>query len=152
MSTIEQSSQPGRILLVEDDPHDVELVQIALESQYLVNQIDHVEDGEKALQYLFGTNESSTPHALPKLVLLDLKLPKVGGLQVLQAIRASPRTRQLVVVVMTSSQEDSDINVCYDLGINSYIVKPLDFQQFVSVARHIGLYWMNLNKPPLFLT
>ena len=142
--------EPTRILLVEDDPNDVELIQLALNSYNFVNQIDVVEDGEKALHYLFGAKDNpSTLLALPRLVLLDLKLPKVRGTKVLEAIRNHPRTHNLVVVVMTSSQEDRDLKECYRLGVNSYIVKPLDFQQFIDIARQMGLYWMMLNKAPL---
>jgi len=142
--------EPTRILLVEDDPNDVELIQLALNSYNFVNQIDVVEDGEKALHYLFGQKDNpSTLLALPRLVLLDLKLPKVRGTKVLEAIRNHPRTHNLVVVVMTSSQEDRDLKECYRLGVNSYIVKPLDFQQFIDIARQMGLYWMMLNKAPL---
>lgn len=138
-----------RILLVEDDPNDVELIQLALDSYNFVNQIDVVNDGQKALNYLLGDENNLPTHPLPRLVLLDLKLPKVSGTKVLEAIRAHPRTRNLVVVVMTSSQEDKDLTNCYSLGTNSYIVKPLDFTQFAEVARQMGMYWMMLNKPPL---
>lgn len=141
--------EPTRILLVEDDPHDIELIELALESYNFINHMDIVNDGEQALHYLHGSPGESSLQPLPRLVLLDLKLPKVSGIQVLQQIRAHPRTRRQVVVVMTSSQEDADLNACYDLGINSYIVKPLDFQQFIEVSRQIGLYWMLLNRPPL---
>ncbi|GAB4229751.1 MAG: response regulator [Elainellaceae cyanobacterium] len=139
--------EPTRILLVEDDPNDVELIQLSFESYNLVNQIDVVIDGEQALHYLLG-QEGHPPQTLPRLVLLDLKLPRVNGVQVLQQIRSHPRTRQLVVVVMTSSAEDRDLEACYNLGVNSYIVKPLDFQQFIDVSRQIGFYWMMLNQPP----
>jgi CheY-like chemotaxis protein len=141
--------ESGRILLVEDDPHDIELVKMALESRHLASQLDVATDGEQALSYLLGHAERFPSHPLPQLVLLDLKLPRVNGLQVLHAIRTHPRTRRLVVVIMTSSQEDADLNACYDLGINSYIVKPVDFQQFLNVADSLGCYWMLLNKPPL---
>lgn len=141
--------EPTRILLVEDDPNDVELIQLAFRNHSLVNQIDLVTDGEQALQYLLGHNEL-LPRPLPRFVLLDLKLPKISGIRVLQTLRSHPRTQRLIVVVMTSSQEDSDLITCYDLGVNSYVVKPLDFQQFLSVARDVGLYWMLLNRPPLF--
>ncbi len=139
---------PIRILLVEDDPNDVELIQLALERYNLVNQLDVVTDGEQALNYLHGHVGETPTHALPRLVLLDLKLPKVDGIQVLQAIRNHPLTRQLVVVVMTSSAENQDLSDCYKLGVNSYIVKPLDFQQFMDVARQVGFYWMMLNQVP----
>ncbi len=141
--------EPMRILLVEDDPHDVELIQLALRPYNIVNVMDVVEDGERALQYLLGEGKNAALQLLPRLVLLDLKLPKISGMQVLQTIRSHPQTRSLVVVVMTSSQEDKDLHLCYELGVNSYIVKPLDFQQFTAVASQVGLYWMLLNKPPL---
>ncbi len=143
------NSEPTRILLVEDDPNDVELIQLALESYNFVNQIDVAMDGEEALTYLQGRADESFAVPLPRLVLLDLKLPKVDGINVLRAIRNHPRTRELVVVVMTSSAENQDLNACYDLGINSYIVKPLDFQQFIEVTRQVGFYWMMLNQLPI---
>lgn len=139
---------PTRILLVEDDPNDVELIQLALERYNFVNQLDVVTDGEQALNYLHGRGEEPPIHPLPRLVLLDLKLPKVDGIQVLQAIRNHPRTQKLIVVVMTSSAENQDLTGCYELGVNSYIVKPLEFQQFIDVARQVGLYWMLLNQVP----
>jgi CheY-like chemotaxis protein len=141
--------QATKILLVEDDPNDIELIQIALEQYNFVNKIDIVTDGEQALHYLFGRDGQPPTHALPKLVLLDLKLPKINGLQLLEMIRNSPHTRNLVVVVMTSSAENVDLKACYDLGVNSYIVKPLDFQQFVEVSRQVGFYWMMLNQLPV---
>ncbi|MGK7875246.1 MAG: response regulator [Xenococcaceae cyanobacterium] len=137
-----------RILLVEEDPNDVELIQLVFENYNFVNQMDVVEDGEQALHYLLGREGNPPTLPLPQLVLLDLKLPKVSGIKVLETIRSHPRTRNLVVVVMTSSAEDPDLEVCYNLGVNSYIVKPLDFQQFVEVARQIGFYWMMLNALP----
>ncbi|MDX2255681.1 MAG: response regulator [Pseudanabaenaceae cyanobacterium bins.39] len=137
-----------QILLIEDDPNDVELIQIAFENYNFVNRIDIVTDGEEAINYLFGKNGQAPTHPLPKLVLLDLKLPKVDGLQILKMIRASPRTQKLVVVVMTSSAEGRDLDACYELGVNSYIVKPLDFQQFIEVSRQVGFYWMMLNQLP----
>ncbi len=138
-----------RILLVEDDPRDVELIELALDTYNLVNHIDVVDDGEQALNYLVGSAACPPSHALPRVVFLDLKLPKISGIKVLEAIRTHPRTQHLIVVVMTSSQEDRDLKACYDLGANSYIVKPLDFTEFVDVSRQVGLYWMVLNKPPL---
>lgn len=142
--------EPTRILLVEDDQNDVELVQLALSSYNFTNRIDVVNDGEQALEYLLGRNGQAPTHSLPRLILLDLKLPKISGIRVLETLRATPRTHSVVVVVMTSSQEDRDLITCYNLGVNSYIVKPLDFEQFTEVARQIGLYWMLLNRPPLF--
>ncbi|MEI6329492.1 MAG: response regulator [Pseudanabaena sp.] len=139
---------PTQILLVEDDPNDIELIQIALEQYNFINKIDIVTDGEQAVHYLFGRDGQPPTQPLPRLVLLDLKLPKINGLEILAMIRNSPRTRNLVVVVMTSSAENNDIKACYDLGVNSFIVKPLDFQQFVEVSRQVGFYWMMLNQLP----
>lgn len=139
---------PTHILLVEDDPNDVELIQIALDSYNFVNKIDVAADGEQAVHYLFGRNGQPPTQPLPRLVLLDLKLPKIDGIQVLEMIRSNPLTRNLVVVVMTSSAENRDLKACYDLGVNSYIVKPLDFQQFVEMSRQVGFYWMMLNQLP----
>ena len=142
--------EPTQILLVEDDPNDVELIQLALDSYNFVNKIDVASDGEQAIHYLFGRDGQPPTQSLPRLVLLDLKLPKIDGIQILEMIRRSPLTRNLVVVVMTSSAESCDLKACYDLGVNSYIVKPLDFQQFVEMARQVGFYWMMLNNvPPL---
>lgn len=139
---------PTRILLVEDDPNDIELIQLALEHHHFINQLDIVTDGEQALDYLHGQTNAAPAHALPRLILLDLKLPKVNGIEVLRAIRSHPRTRELVVVVMTSSAEHQDLSACYEIGINSYIVKPLEFQQFMDVAARVGFYWMMLNQIP----
>ncbi len=137
-----------KILLVEDDPNDVELIQLALDSYNFVNHIDVVSDGEQAIHYLLGRDGQPPTQPLPRLILLDLKLPKIDGIQVLEMIRRSDRTRNLIVVVMTSSAENRDLKTCYDLGVNSYIVKPLDFQQFVEMSRQVGLYWMMLNQLP----
>ncbi len=137
------------MLLVEDDPNDIELIQLALENYNFVNEVDIVEDGEQALEYLFGTGEETPRRQLPRVILLDLKLPKINGIQVLEAIRRDPRTKKIVVVVMTSSAEDRDLQTCYNLGVNSYIIKPFDFQQFTEIARQVGFYWMMLNQPPL---
>lgn len=138
----------SRLLIVEDDPHDVELIRLALEPYPFVNQMDVAEDGEQALLYLLGQGNTPSNRPLPRMILLDLKLPKVDGLQVLEAIRRHPRTHNLVVVVMTSSAENQDIEACYNLGVNSYVVKPLDFQQFQEVSQRVGVYWMQLNQPP----
>ncbi|MFM7602212.1 MAG: response regulator [Pseudanabaena sp.] len=137
-----------QILLIEDDPNDVELVQIALDNYNFVNQIHVVSDGEQAIHYLFGRDGQPPTQPLPRLVLLDLKIPKINGIQVLEMIRKSPRTRNLVVVVMTSSGENRDLKACYDLGVNSYVVKPLDFQKFVEMSQAVGFYWMMLNQMP----
>ncbi len=139
---------PVSILLVEDDPNDVELIQLAFEQFNFVNKMYVAADGEEALRYLLGDQNTPPVQQLPRLVLLDLKLPKVGGIQVLRAIRNHETTRNLVVVVMTSSAEDQDLQTCYHLGVNSYIVKPLDFQQFLEVTKQVGFYWMLLNRVP----
>jgi len=123
-------------------------MRLALETYPFVNQMDVAEDGERALSYLIGQGNIPPSYPLPRMVLLDLKLPKVNGLQVLEAIRRHPRTRKLVVVVMTSSVEEQDIEACYRLGVNSYVLKPLAFQQVQEVSQHVGAYWMQLNQPP----
>ena len=140
---------PSRLLVVEDDPNDVELIRLALDDYPFVNQMDVVSDGEQALLYLLGQDNDVAPaRPLPRMVLLDLKLPKVDGIQVLETIRQHPHTQNLVVVVMTSSAENQDIETCYELGVNSYIIKPLDFQRFQAVSRQVGVYWMQLNQTP----
>jgi CheY-like chemotaxis protein len=143
------STEPTRILIIEDDPNDLELINLAFESFNFANQIDVVTDGEEALRFLFNNDSDAPQHPLPRLVLLDLKLPKVSGIEILRHIRADHRTRHLIVVVMTSSREDRDLSTCYELGVNSYVVKPLDFQQFIHATQQVGLYWMLLNQPPL---
>lgn len=137
-----------RILLVEDDPNDIELIRLSLENTHFVHQLDVVQDGEQALQYLLGENGAPPIHPLPKFILLDLKLPRVSGIQVLETLRNHPRTQNAVIVAMTSSGEERDIELCYTLKVNSYIVKPLDFQQFADVSRQVGWYWMTLNQAP----
>lgn len=135
----------SRLLVVEDDPNDLELIRLALDGYSFSNQIDVVVDGEDALRYLMSSAEQPSPRPLPRMVLLDLKLPKISGLEVLEAIRNHPRTRQLVVVVMTASNEYHDITACYRLGVNSYVLKPQDSQQFQDLCRRVGAYWMQLN-------
>jgi len=136
------------ILLVEDNPHDVELTLHALKRHHLANRIEVVRDGAEALEYLFATGAYAGRQIedRPRVILLDLKLPKVDGLEVLRQIKADPRTRTIPVVVLTSSREESDIVESYGLGANSYIVKPVDFEQFVEAARIMGLYWLLLNQ------
>ena len=138
------------ILLIEDNPDDVELTLRALKKDDIANEVVVARDGEEALEYLMGTGKYTgrTVTDLPEVVLLDLKLPKVGGLEVLRAVRADPRTRLLPVVVLTSSSEEPDIITSYQLGANSYIRKPVDFDQFVDAIRQLGLYWLVLNQAP----
>lgn len=138
------------ILLVEDNPDDAELTRIAFEEAGSTHVIDHVGDGAEALDYLFGrgSHASRDGAALPAVVLLDLNLPKLGGREVLQALRADPRTRALPVVVLTTSAEPFDIDDVYALGANSYIQKPVEFDRFIEAARQIGLYWLGLNQAP----
>ena len=134
-----------RILLVEDNPRDVELMMRAFKKNNLANQITHVKDGVEALDFLFSGNQNAQ---LPKVVFLDLKLPRVSGIEVLQRIRGDERTRLLPVVVMTSSHEERDVVDAYNLGVNSYVVKPMDFDQFVRVVAELGYYWVAINKSP----
>ncbi|RIE17592.1 response regulator [Candidatus Cryosericum septentrionale] len=138
------------ILLVEDNPDDVALTLRALRKNNIANEVVVARDGEEALEYLTATGryEGYTLTDLPQVVLLDLKLPKVGGLEVLRAIRANPQTRLRPVVVLTSSSEERDVIASYDLGANSYIRKPVDFNQFVEAVRELGLYWLVLNQAP----
>ncbi|MDR7415058.1 MAG: response regulator [Armatimonadota bacterium] len=142
--------RPKTILLVEDNPDDVALTLRALRAHHLVNEVVVAEDGAEALEYLFGTGKYTgrDPRELPALVLLDLKLPKLDGLEVLQRIRADERTRLVPVVVLTSSREEQDLVASYRLGCNSYVRKPVDFQQFTEAVRQLGLYWLLLNEPP----
>ncbi len=135
------------ILLVEDSPCDAELTLRTLRKGNIANHIFHVHDGQEAMDWLFGTADSENQH-LPKIVLLDLKLPKVDGLEVLRAIRGNERTRLLPVVVMTSSHEQSDLVKSYKLGVNSYIVKPVDFEAFSAAVMSLGHYWLLVNKHP----
>jgi two-component system, response regulator len=138
------------ILLVEDNPSDIELTRRALERSRVANDLVVVEDGEQALAYLFctGAFASRDPCDMPALVLLDLKLPKVDGLGVLERLRKDDRARRLPVVVLTSSAEERDVAASYDLGVNSYIRKPVDFMQFAAAIQQLGLYWLVLNAPP----
>ena len=137
------------ILLVEDNPDDVELTRIAFAEANVANRLEVVNDGAEALDYLFarGQHAGRESDALPAIVLLDLNLPKLDGREVLQGIRADARTRDLPVVVLTTSDEPFDVEASYALGVNSYIRKPVDFDQFVSVVKQIGLYWLVLNHP-----
>lgn len=138
------------ILLVEDNPDDVELALLALEEYNIANRIHVVRDGAEALDYLFcrGAYDGRNADDKPKVILLDLKLPRVDGLEVLQAIKADPQLRQIPVVMLTASNQETDLVRSYELGVNSYIVKPVDFDQFKDAMRSIGFYWLLLNQNP----
>ena len=140
----------GVILLVEDNPSDIGLTQRALSKNHILNPVVVAEDGQEALDYLHGTGAYAGRDVTdpPALILLDLKLPRLNGLEVLRRIRAHPRTRRLPVVVLTTSQEEQDIATSYDLGVNSYIRKPVDFNQFAAGIQQLGLYWLVLNEAP----
>jgi two-component system, response regulator len=138
------------ILLVEDNPTDIELTQRAFRKNNLANPVVVTEDGGKALDYLYcrGEYAGRNPACVPKVILLDLKLPKVDGLEVLKDIKRDARLRIIPVVVLTSSHEEQDIVTSYNLGVNSYIVKPIDFDKFVNAVCQLGLYWLVLNQCP----
>ncbi len=136
-----------KMLLVDDDPNDIELIQLALQDLTVIHTLDILTDGAQAIEYLIGTSDLAPVSLLPRFVLMDLKLPKLTGIEVLRAIRQDSRTRFLPVVIMTSSSEDRDLRDCYNLGVNSYVVKPLGFQQFQEFAQLVGSYWMNINSP-----
>lgn len=137
------------ILLVEDNPRDAELTIRALKKRNLANQIFLVEDGAEALDFLFGRGQYTQRQSrqTPKVILLDLKLPKVNGLEVLQALKADELTRAIPVVIITSSTEDPDIKAAYELGANSYVVKPVEFFAFMETMIHLGFYWLLVNQP-----
>ncbi len=141
---------PLEILLVEDNPDDLELTMHAFKKHKLGNQVRVARDGQEALDFIFGEGAYAGRNVLdhPKVVLLDLKLPKVNGMEVLRKIRGDERTRTIPVVVLTSSKEDRDIIDSYKLGVNSYIVKPVDFDKFIEAARLLGMYWLLYNEPP----
>lgn len=140
-----------QLLLVEDREPDAELAMMTLQDNNLVNNIHWVKDGQEAIDFLFGQGEyiDRIDATNPRLVLLDLKMPKVDGLEVLKAIRSNEKTRSIPVVVMTTSREEQDLVQAYDLGVNSYIVKPVDFDNFTKSVRDLGFYWLLLNEPPL---
>jgi len=138
------------ILLIEDNPNDAELTIRALRKNNLANRIYHIPDGAEALEYFFATGkyEGRDINLTPKVVILDLKLPKVSGLQILEKVKADERTKRIPIVVLTSSKEESDIVDSYKYGVNSYIVKPVDFNKFYEAISNLGLYWLLLNEPP----
>jgi len=141
----------AEILIVEDNPNDAQLTMRSLKKNNLANHIMHVSDGQAAVDYIFGEGEYQGRNVLdqPKVILLDLKLPKLNGLQVLARIRSDARTKILPVVILTSSQQESDLIESYKLGANSYIVKPVEFENFAKSVQEVGLYWLLLNKPPI---
>ena len=139
----------GRILMVEDDPRDVELTMTALEDYNLVNEVVVTRDGEEALDYLYCRGKYATrSNDNPAVMLLDLKLPKVDGLEVLQTIRSDEKLKMIPVVVLTSSREERDMVASYKLGVNAYVVKPVDFHEFVNAVKELGVFWAVINEPP----
>ena len=137
------------ILLVEDNPDDVELTLHALKKNNIVNPVKIARDGQEALDYLFYSGKyEAAGHDLPNVILLDLKLPKVDGIEVLRRVKSDRKAKLIPVVILTSSKEESDLLKSYDLGVNSYIRKPVDFDQFVETVRQIGFYWMLINEQP----
>lgn len=136
------------ILLVEDNPDDAELAIRALKKSHLANNVTHLLDGAEALDFLFASGRYAERdlNNLPKVILLDLKMPKVNGLEVLQRIKSEPRTKMIPVVILTSSAEDPDIKRSYELGANSYIVKPVEFNNFAKIISDLGMYWLVINK------
>jgi two-component system, response regulator len=143
-------NQVVEILLVEDNPDDAEMTIRALKKNHLANTIVHLKDGAEALEFIFaeGKYASRAVENMPKAILLDLKMPKVNGIEVLQKIKTDERTRTVPVIVLTSSKEDPDIKECYRLGVNSYVVKPVQFEKFIKAVTELGLYWMIINQPP----
>jgi CheY-like chemotaxis protein len=146
---METMNKLGRILLVEDDPKDVELTLTALEEYNLANEVIVARDGEEALQYLFSRGKFKTrSNDNPSVLLLDLKLPKVDGLEVLKQIKSEEKLRMVPVVVLTSSKEEKDMVASYRLGVNAYVVKPVDFHEFVNAIKELGIFWAVINEPP----
>lgn len=136
------------ILLIEDNPDDAELAIRALKKSHLANNVMHLMDGAEALDFLFGAGkyEGRDVNNIPRVILLDLKMPKVNGLEVLERIKDEPRTKAIPVVILTSSAEDPDIKRCYELGANSYIVKPVEFNNFAKIISDLGMYWLVINR------
>lgn len=144
------TGHPVEILLVEDNPYDAELTLHALQRVKVANRIEHVVDGAEALDYMFGTGKFAGRDVWdrPRVILLDLKLPKIDGIEVLRRIRQDSRTATVPVVILTSSREERDVMESYKLGINSYITKPVDADQFTHAVQQLGLYWLIFNQPP----
>lgn len=146
---METISKLGRILMVEDDPKDVELTLTALEDYNLANEVVVARDGEQALDYLYRRGEyASRSNENPAVMLLDLKLPKVDGLEVLRQVKSDPKLKLVPVVVLTSSKEEKDMVGSYKLGVNAYVVKPVDFHEFVNAIKELGIFWAVINEPP----
>lgn len=144
---MEINSNAVEVLLVEDNMADAELTIRELKKHHLANNLVHLRDGKEAVDFLFGiavNGEENLP--VPKMILLDIKMPKVNGLEVLQKVKSEPRTRQIPVIMLTSSGEDPDIQKCYEMGANSYIVKPVDFEGFTDAIKNLGFYWLLLNQ------
>jgi len=145
------TSKTVEILLVEDNANDAELTIRELKRHNMANNLVHVRDGEEALEFLYGTGRYASRKEnlmMPKMVLLDLQMPKLNGLDVLKEIKGHPHTRNIPVIILTSSKEDPDVQKCYDLGANSYIVKPVNFEGFAEAIRNLGFYWLLLNQSP----
>jgi len=141
---------PVEILFVEDNIADAEMTIRELKKHNLANHLVHVKNGEEALDFIFSTGEykgKTNLNNLPKVILLDIKMPKVDGIEVLQKLKSDPRTKKIPVVMLSSSREDPDIKVCYELGANSYIVKPVNFVGFAEAIKNLGFYWLLLNQP-----
>ncbi|TRX20624.1 response regulator [Flavobacterium franklandianum] len=138
------------ILLIEDNKNDAELTIRALKKNNLANKLVHLKDGAEAIDFIFaeGNYSGRKVENIPKVILLDLKMPKVNGIEVLKKIKADERTKKIPVVILTSSKEDPDIQECYRLGVNSYVVKPVQFEEFVKSVSELGLYWIISNQPP----
>jgi len=139
------------LLLVEDNINDAEMTIRQLKKNNMANNLIHLKDGEEALAFLLGTGKYeglAAPAHHPKLILLDIQMPKVNGIEVLQKIKSDPATKAIPVVMLTSSKEDPDIQQCYALGANSYIIKPVNFERFTEAIRNLGFYWLLLNQPP----
>ncbi|MDD5361425.1 MAG: response regulator [Ignavibacteria bacterium] len=139
------------ILLIEDNPSDIKLTLKALQKHNLANKVTVLKDGLEALKFLFPEDEYSEKNNndIPKVIFLDLKLPLVDGIEVLRKIKSNESTKKIPVVVLTSSQESSDIKECYNFGVNSYIVKPIEFEKFIESVSNLGLYWVLMNEPPI---
>jgi two-component system response regulator len=145
------NSSTVEILLVEDNISDAELTIRELKRHHMANNLVHVKDGEEALEFIFGTGKYAGQREnflLPKVVLLDIQMPKVNGIEVLKELKENPLTQSMPVVILTSSKESPDIKRCYDLGANSYIVKPVNFERFAEAIRNLGFYWLLLNQSP----